>query len=146
MRILFTLSLIFLSFNSEAQKSLSSECDTSQIKLDNTIKVFIKGKENDSTISRKFFRKPFSLTASNKEIKVLSFHMLWDNWYENLLVERQNEGNVVNPELIIDGINKGSEYSLAELPPGVWLYFDNITVKKGDTCYKAPPFIIYVKL
>lgn len=143
----FTLAIFILFFfQSKAQDISYSACDSNQIKFDENIRVFIEGRESDSAIKRKFFRKHFKLTSLDKEVKILSFHMAWSNPHENIVVERVNTGPIVYPELEVNGVKKGDEYSLSHLPPGIFLAFDNILVKKGDTCYKASPFIIHVKL
>ena len=139
----FHFLLIFISINCSGQQIVNNICNSTQIKYDSSIKVFLKGKEKVYELENKFFQQDFELTSKDDSVEIISFRITIDS--KELIATRPNEGKKVNPDYIVDGVNKGDSYSLRFLANGSYVYFDNIVVKKGDACFKASPLAFKIK-
>jgi len=140
---IFLFFLLFISINSIGQKTLNNICDSLQIKKDTTIKIFIKGVGSVYELEAKFFQQEFELTSFDNNAEIVSFRLSVDS--KDLMMYRANNGKKVAPDLIIDGVDKGKDFSLRFLSAGSYIFFDSIVVKKGDACFKVSPFIIKIK-
>lgn len=139
----FHFLLIFISINCSGQQIVNKICNSTEIKYDSSIKVFIKGKEKVNEIENKFFQQEFELTSKDDSTEIIFFRITVDSW--NLIVIRSNNGKKIEPDYIEDGVDKGKDYSLRALSAGSYIYFDNIVVKKGDACFKASPLALKIK-
>jgi len=119
-----------------AQKTDPIKCSVRLPLLEND-SVYIKGKMGKRKINRKFFRKKFELTVSNKSYKIVGFYISWND-LKAKIYKRGNKGAKVSPDIEATKSEK-EKYSLKNLDPGVILVFDCIIVKRGNTYFQSPP-------
>ena len=141
MRVIIVF-LILLSINCSGQSSVDKNCSSEGIKYDSTIKVFIKGIKETNELDAKFFQNEFELTAIEENIEIIFFRIIINS--RRGIAVRPNEGKRVTPDYI-ENETKKDDYSLRFLTFGEFISFDNIVVKKGDTCFKASPILMKIK-
>jgi hypothetical protein len=119
-----------------AQKADPIKCSVKLPLLEND-SVYIKGKQGKKTVNRKFFRKKFELTVSNRSYKIVGFYISWND-LKAKIYKRGNKGAKVSPEIEAAKSEK-EKYSLKNLEPGVVVAFDCIIVKRGNTYFQSRP-------
>ena len=121
-----------------AQKADPIKCSVKLPLLEND-SVYIRGKQGKRKINRKFFRRKFELTVSDRSYKIVGFYISWNDLHARIY-KRGNKGAKVSPEIAASKSEK-EKYSLRNLEPGVVLVFDCIIVKRGNTYFQAPPVV-----
>jgi len=141
-KLLFILVILFPA-TGFSQKTDAARCSIDLPSLQND-SVYIKGKQGKKIIKRKFFKKKFELTVSDKAYKIVGFYILWNDQRARIY-KRGNKGAKVSPEIEANKSEK-ENYSLKNIEPGVVVVFDCIILKKGNGYFKSPALVYDIAL
>jgi hypothetical protein len=136
MRFLLFIAAILLALTGFSQKNDPIKCSVKLPLLEND-SVYIKGKQGKKIVNRKFFRKKFELTVSDRSYKIVGFYISWNDLRAKIY-KRGNKGAKVSPEIEATKSEK-EKYSLKNLEPGIVVAFDCIIVKRGNTYFQSRP-------
>jgi len=141
-KFIYLVGILQLPLFGFSQKTEQAKC-SGYFPLLNNDSVYIKTMQGKRVISRRFFRRRFELSVSDKSYEIVGFYINWND-DKARIYKRGNRGAKVSPEIGFFEAGKKT-YSLKNLEPGAVIGFDCILLKKGNDYFKSLPLVYYVE-